>query len=540
MSINVNILKSFFLLFFSLSNTGSVFFVIPILCDYLIKINILPNWYYLAIVFSIYELGKLFGNFLWIFLNKKFTSSLLVIISLILLSILNTSLLFINSYLGLIIYRFLLGLSNNLSIMSNNIYLELSLKKNFGFILYIIKGLSTIVSIFIPIVSFKFSKYKKNLNNISSIFLSLINIITIFIIIIMITIKLLKIKTNKKLVQMNILVNEYDNSIKQSKKVSSNIDVIKNNDSNIKKNNMSIKMNSNIETNPSSAERKIMNQDKKLNRFDTSKEVDSTNNFQNIIKRDPIDLIIKNEQNKRNFNNINYYDSSLHNLSNLFKIINKELKFSFILIFLNLNDSILFIWLIIFLYIEFYWNCFKFAFFFSLYNLCFSVLNYPFTRKLINKSNQSDKKKISLQMKYYLISLIIITFLEGIAISIYYLNFSKNIFKNIILSSLIILNLSKNLINSLCIQIFQIYIAIEFNFYSENMRKLQQFKHFFSSLFKTIFDFISFYAYYFLYRGQNFKDFDLKSSIFQNCYFILLPEFIIIIIIILKKLCIEE
>ena len=540
MSINVNILKSFFLLFFSLSNTGSVFFVIPILCDYLIKINILPNWYYLAIVFSIYELGKLFGNFLWIFLNKKFTSSLLVIISLILLSILNTSLLFINSYLGLIIYRFLLGLSNNLSIMSNNIYLELSLKKNFGFILYIIKGLSTIVSIFIPIVSFKFSKYKKNLNNISSIFLSLINIITIFIIIIMIKIKLLKIKTNKKLVQMNILVNEYDNSIKQSKKVSSNIDVIKNNDSNIKKNNMSIKMNSNIETNPSSAERKIMNQDKKLNRFDTSKEVDSTNNFQNIIKRDPIDLIIKNEQNKRNFNNINYYDSSLHSLSNLFKIINKELKFSYILIFLNLNDSILFIWFIIFLYIEFYWNCFKFAFFFSLYNLCFSVLNYPFTRKLINKSNQSDKKKISLQMKYYLISLIIITFLEGIAISIYYLNFSKNIFKNIILSSLIILNLSKNLINSLCIQIFQIYIAIEFNFYSENMRKLQQFKHFFSSFFKTIFDFISFYAYYFLYRGQNFKDFDLKSSIFQNCYFILLPEFIIIIIIILKKLCIEE
>jgi hypothetical protein len=299
-------------------------------------------------------------------------------------------------------------------------------------------------------------------------------------------------------------------------------------------------MNSNIETNPSSAERKIMNQDKKLNRFDTSKEVDSTNNFQNIIKRDPIDLIIKNEQKKRNFNNINYYDSSLHNLSNLFKIINKELKFSYILIFLNLNDSILFIWLIIFLYIEFYWNCFKFAFFFSLYNLCFSVLNYPFTRKLVNKSNQSDKKKISLQMKYYLISLIIITFLEGIAISIYYLNFSKNIFKNIILSSLIILNLSKNLINSLCIQIFQIYIAIEFNFYSENMRKLQQFKHFFSSLFKTIFDFISFYAYYFLYRGQNFKDFDLKSSIFQNCYFILLPEFIIIIIIILKKLCIEE
>ena len=340
MSINVNILKSFFLLFFSLSNTGSVFFVIPILCDYLIKINILPNWYYLAIVFSIYEL---FGNFLWIFLNKKFTSSLLVIISLILLSILNTSLLFINSYLGLIIYRFLLGLSNNLSIMSNNIYLELSLKKNFGFILYIIKGLSTIVSIFIPIVSFKFSKYKKNLNNISSIFLFLINIIKILIIIIIITIKILKIKTNKKLVQMNILVNEYDNSIKQSKKVSSNIDVIKNNDSNIKKNNMSIKMNSNIETNPSSAERKIMNQDKKLNRFDTSKEVDSTNNFQNIIKRDPIDLIIKNEQKKRNFNNINYYDSSLHNLSNLFKIINKELKFSYILIFLNINDLILFI-----------------------------------------------------------------------------------------------------------------------------------------------------------------------------------------------------
>lgn len=83
-------------------------------------------------------------------------------------------------------------------------------------------------------------------------------------------------------------------------------------------------------------------------------------------------------------------------------------------------------------------------------------------------------------MEYYLISLLIITFLEGLAISIYYLNYSQIIFRNIILSTFIFLNLSKNLINSLCIQILQIYIAIEFNIYSENMRKLQ-FKHFFSS-----------------------------------------------------------
>ena len=356
----------------------------------------------------------------------------------------------------------------------------------------------------------------------------------------MIKIKLLKIKSNKKLVQMNIFVNELDNSMKQSKKNNSNFEVSKNNNSNVKRNNMSMKMNSNIETNPSSAERKIMNQDKKINRFDTSKEVDSTNNFQNIIKRDPIDLMIKNEQNKRNFNNINYFDSSLQNQSNIFKIINKELKFSYILIFLNLNDSIIFIWFLIFLYIDLYWNCFKFALFFSLYNLCFSILNYPFTRKLINKSNQSNKKQISSQMKYYLLTLIVITFLEGVIISIYYLISSKNIFRNIIFISLIILNLSKNLINSLCIQIFQIYIAIEFIIYSENMRKLQQFKHFFNSFFKTIFDFISSFAYYFLYRSQNFKDFDLKTSIFQNCYFILFPEIIIIIIIILKKICIEE
>ena len=215
------------------------------------------------------------------------------------------------------------------------------------------------------------------------------------------------------------------------------------------------------------------------------------------------------------------------------------MKFSYILIFLNLNDSIIFIWFLIFLYIDLYWNCFKFALFFSLYNLCFSILNYPFTRKLINKSNQSNKKQIFFKMEYYLISLLIITFLEGLAISIYYLNYSQIIFRNIILSTLIFLNLSKNLINSLCIQILQIYIAIEFNIYSENMRKLQ-FKHFFSSFFKLIFDFASSFAYYFLYKGQNFKDFDLNFSIFQNCYFILLPEVIIIIIIILKKLCIEE
>ena len=534
MSNKTNFLKSIFLLFFSISNTGTIFFIYPILCEYLIRINILPKWYNLGLIFSIYELGKFFGNFLWISLNKNYSSSLILIISLSLLSIFNFSFTFIHSYFGLMIYRFSLGFSNNLSIIQKNIYHELSLKKKFGFILYIIKTISTIISIFIPMFSRKITlENKRNWLNIPSIILSLVNIITITITIIMIKLKFLKIKVNKKLIQINAFVSE-DESLKTGKK-NSNIENTK------KKEDDLINTNLNEETNPNSAERKI---NKKMNQYNAnihSQDGDSIN-FKNI-KREQSDLINKDDKlTKQNFNNssnINLENAKMihsQNINNNDLRKNKELKFCFIFTYLNILDSILFIWIIIFLHIELNWNPIKFGIYFSIYHFSLSILNYPLTRQLVNKSIQTDKKKIIYHMTICLIILIILTSISGVSIYLYYLQFLGKKIEKIIFIILFILTLSRNLINSLCIQMFQIYIAIEFNVHSENMRKVEQLKQYLISFSKTIFSILSSFGYYLLVLEKEFKIIDLNLSIYILCYFIMYPTILILIIIILKKL----
>ena len=533
MSNKTNFLKSIFLLFFSISNTGTIFFIYPILCEYLIRINILPKWYNLGLIFSIYELGKFFGNFLWISLNKNYSSSLILIISLSLLSIFNFSFTFIHSYFGLMIYRFSLGFSNNLSIIQKNIYHELSLKKKFGFILYIIKTISTIISIFIPMFSRKITlENKRNWLNIPSIILSLVNIITITITIIMIKLKFLKIKVNKKLIQINAFVSE-DESLKTGKK-NSNIENTK------KKEDDLINTNLNEETNPNSAERKI---NKKMNQYNAnihSQDGDSIN-FKNI-KREQSDLINKDDKlTKQNFNNssnINLENAKMihsQNINNNDLRKNKELKFCFIFTYLNILDSILFIWIIIFLHIELNWNPIKFGIYFSIYHFSLSILNYPLTRQLVNKSIQTDKKKIIYHMTICLIILIILTSISGVSIYLYYLQFLGKKIEKIIFIILFILTLSRNLINSLCIQMFQIYIAIEFNVHSENMRKVEQLKQYLISFSKTIFSILSSFGYYLLVLEKEFKIIDLNLSIYILCYFIMYPTILILIIIYLKN-----
>ena len=530
-----NILKCIFLFFFSISITGTLLFIYPILCEYLIRINVLPKWYNLGLVFAIYELGKFCGIFLWISLNKKYASSLLLIISLFLLSIFNLSFTFIHSYFGLIIYRFCLGFSNNLSIIQNNIYHELSLKKQLGFILYTIKSISTIISIFIPMLSKKLTlQNKRNWLNIPSIILSLINIITIIIIIIMIKFQFLKIKSNKQLIQINTFVND-DESIKTEKKII-NSKMTK------KKEDDLININSNDNTNQNIAEREI-NKNKIQSHINiNNQDEDSIIKYKNN-KREQSDLINKDDKlAKQNFNissNLNLENAKMifsQNINNKDFIKNKELKFSFIFTLLNIHDSILLIWIIIFLYIELNWNPIKFGIYFSIYHFSFSILNYPLTKKLVNKSIQNDKNKILYHTKLYLIILIILSLINGISIYIYYLKILEKKIEKIILIFLFILTLSRNLINSLCIQMFQIFIAIKFNVQSENMRKIEQLKQYLISFSKAIFSFISSFGYYLLVLENEFKIIDLNLSFYILFYFIMYPTILILIIIILKKL----
>ena len=543
---NSNLLKSLFLLFYSISNVGTIFYIIPNLCEFLIRIDILPKWYNLGIIFSIHEIGKLFGNFLWFsFIKKKYSSTLLLIISLILLVIFNCCFIYINSFFGLILFRFIFGYINNLTLISNNIYLELKLKKKFVLILYIMKNISVIISIFIPAFLVKINLETINkYHNLYSLIQSLINIITLIITFVMIKLKILNIKSNRNFIQMNSLMNEYDNSLKTGKKLN-NIESSKNkNNSNYKKKIINLNINSNDDTNPNSAERKINNEEKQFNRFysnnNNSKEIDSINNYQNINKREQTGLISKNDNDKTikqklniqlNLDNL----SILNNPSILKKIKFKEIKLSFIIIFFNLNDSILLIWTIIFLYIECNWNAYKFAIYFSCYNFIFYFLNYIFTRRIINKLSKSHRKIISFEMKIYLIILLIFSMLGGVLIFIYYLKYFEK-FKTFIFLGLIVSTLVRNIINSICIQMFQIYCTIDFNAHSTNIEKFEKLKRYLSPVFKSFFIILSSLSYHFLSLENELEILDLILVIKINSYFIIYPIIPIILILIFRTL----
>ena len=182
-----------------------------------------------------------------------------------------------------------------------------------------------------------------------------------------------------------------------------------------------------------------------------------------------------------------------------------------------------------FLYNKFNSNSLNVSFYFVLYNLLFSSLNYPLTRRLMKK--QFSIEIISNKMIFHIILLIILTFSDGIGIYFYVI--SKRNYEIIILIFLFILALIRNLINSLIIQMFQIYISKKFNVQSESIRKLQKLKQYLTSLFKTIIIIFSSISYFFFSlksKNQNFKNFLLLII-----YFILIPEIILNFLIILIK-----
>ncbi len=536
------LLKTIFLFFFSVSNTSSTFFIIPILYENLIQINDNPKWYSIGNIYSIHEFGKFFGNFFWIYLKKYSSSSILILISLFFLSIFNLSFIFINSYNALIIYRFLLGFSNNLTVMTENIFLELSLKKEFGLILYIIKTLSTIISIILPINILQLNSKNKNHKFIlPSISLSLINIVSIILTIIMIRLKYLKFFLGEQIIQLNVLYNESENNtMKTGKKFSMDIsnpnEKEKMEKSHKKKEVLSIS--NGEESFPNSYERHVTTKTKNndnntnINEKNSIKEVESGNIYQNIKQQ--------NQSKNSNFpyspDNFNQFEGVQLSNKNNNKYSNnnkelsyKELKFTFIYILLNVNDTILFIWIIMFLYNIFNSNSLNISFYFVLYNLLFSSLNYPLTRRLMKK--QFSIEIISNKMIFHLILLIILTFSDGIGIYVYVI--SNRNYEIIIVLFLFILALIRNLINSLIIQMFQIYISKKFNVQSESIRKLQKLKQYLTSLFKTIIIIFSSISYFFFTLKS--KNHNFKNSLLLIIYFILIPEIILNFLIILIK-----
>ena len=532
-----HIIKETFILFYSLSNIATSFYIIPVLpFAFENTFHKEENWLYIGAVYGIYEFGKFFGNFLWVKLNQYVSSSLLVIISLSLLSVLNFAFGFVKNYNFLLIIRFILGFANNLPIISKNIYAELSIVNNLTRKLYIFTGIALLCGFLIPLASISSTYMNEHIKNkkinqfiTSSALLSLVNIITLIMIIILIVNKNLKFKSSKVFVEMNNENNDNSENIKSRRAFS-----IK-----IKKK----------EDEPSSADR---NEDKISGRFNsTAKDEDN----EKIEKRESIELMKKHNttmnpmKSPRNItmNNVSSNNlgvaSSIDNTNNSNNIIiisqtviaNKEIKYASIYVLLQISDIILFLYTITFVYIKSSSSMGLVSLWFMLLNFLFSVLNYPITKRLIKNLSQKQKGIIAFYIKRLLYICIIVTLVIGICIPVYFnffdwLNKTLNYF---FIGIMFCFALGRNILISNLIQCYQIYVTVDFHIENESMRRLNTYQHNFTAISKAIFCLIGSMSYLF-FTSKPFKN--ITTTVISSLYFIVFPVGLICIILLLVNL----
>ena len=532
-----HIIKETFILFYSLSNIATSFYIIPVL-PFLLD-NTLhkeQNWLCIGAVYGIYELGKFFGNFLWVKLNQYVSSSLLVIISLSLLSIFNFAFGFVKNYNFLLIIRFILGFANNLPIISKNIYAELSIVNNLTRKLYIFTGIALLCGFLIPLTSISSTYMNEHIKNktinqfiTSSALLSLVNIITLIMIIILIVNKNLKFKSSKVFVEMNNENNDNSENIKSKRTFS-----IK-----IKKK----------EDEPSSADR---NEDKISGRFNsTAKDEDNDK----IEKRESIELMKKHNttmnpmKSPRNvtMNNVSSNNlgvaSSIDNTNNSNNIImtsqtvisNKEIKYASIYVLLQISDIILFLYTISFVYKKSSNSMGMISLWFILLNFLFSVFNYPITKRLIKNLSQKQKGIISIYIKRLLYICIIVTLVIGICVPVYFnfLDFIHRTLNYFFIGIMFIFVLGRNILISNLIQCYQIYVTVDFHIENESMRRLNTYQHNLTAIAKAIFCLIGSMSYLF-FTSKPFED--ITKTVISSLYFVIFPVGLICIILLLVNL----
>ena len=491
-------LKSIFLLFYDVANLSNSLFIFPILIEYFLQFNIKINWINIGLIYTFYHMGILLGNLLWKKLIYKFSSAVLLLMSLILIIILNIILIYIKNFEILLFQRFFLGLLNNLSFIQKNIFLELNKNKNE---LFIINIFSYIISIFINVFNFN-KTFNLNFNNnkfvLNIIFLLLINIILLFLTLLLIKNKNIKIFSKKSYESNSPKINK--------KKIFSDEKIV------IK----SIKKDKNNKNVFNLVEETDLSIEKSNRNFNNNNSINNKNETFNNMKfsNNNLNEEIEYEKNNKNF------------IKNIFKI-NKEKKLSFIHSLLNLLDYVYFIWIFIILYFECFNNSLKIGMNFLCLNLIFLCLNFPLTNKIFSilKKN-NNKKNINKLSNIIFILEIIVIIIISLDVIIYFFNIIEN--EKIKIIFFYVLFIFRNLINSGLIQIYNIYIAMEFNYQTKNIRILNEFNKKINCILKTIFSFFCAYAF-FLFENTNNIDFNVNNLIVKFVLFFCIFPLIILI-----------
>jgi len=547
------IVKLIFLFLIYCSNVSTAIFIYPII--YLIfGVNNEPlEWYYFGIIFSVYELGKFFGLFMWDFLFHKFSNIILIISSLLFICILNISYILSFNIYHILIIRFLSGFFNNIGKNSKDIYIQLGFKERLQLIIFFISIFSTLISLILPsLISLKIMNTKEDDNYIKKIYqitfiFALINILSIIISLILIFNKILKIKNFMRM-NNNFEKLEYSRNIgnKNNKKTpQSTIEYNRSRDLKHSKKMINIKSKDITIDNQNSRRNINYYYGEKMtsNRCDVINKKEDDSKFG---KRGSLNLFAKSKNSETGGKEIiqpidfklSYKKKNKLNNSENIKN-NKKSKYIFIHILSEISDILTLIWTLIILHIEYDGNCLYIAFVYACIRLLGDIISFPINTIIIKNISYYTQHRLKHILKNIIImsiSLFFVTIISNIFLFMYYYYFIKN---KIILFVLFFTILIRNIFSIINIQLLKIYSAKDFNIHSNNMILLRTYKNYSGCIVKTIIFLIGSYGYYLIYN-ISFKIIPSKifiefSKLIFIIYFIVFPAVINIILIIGSK-----
>lgn len=517
------IIKYTFIFVYSLSNTSTAFFLIPIIFQYIQNANTTITWLHLAIFFCSYETGKLTGNFIWVRLNRLFSTAIILLSSLIPLTILHYSFCFFTSLSYILIHRFLVGLFNSLPLILKKVLSEMSLEKK-TLNIYIITSLSSCISVLLPCLNHhvirslpsSLSMFNIQLSQFApaTFLLGTINLLAIAFVIIILQMKLLKLKTNNNFIEMNNAEgNDITNEVVK-KKTSTSSFVIK----------------KQIEE-QQSAERDPI--DKNSNRFETidkqedKREQTEATKEKGVIKGTAANMSFKGSI--VNFNPLNQTTSLLPH---------KGFKLSLIYLFLQLTDGYYLTMSVITLYINFNGNILLISIGMIGLTSLFALISLPISKSLIKATNDKviiiKKSKIIMFVGFGIYLLIgALTFGYCVSFISNTTNDNNGISRFIIFFAIMLLILVRNILNSMLIKCYQLYTTIDLQVDEKNRKIVHYYQLHFSTLGKIIAYFISSFTYYFMSYTKEKNFFYFLNSFL---YFIILPEGVLLVLFILIKI----
>lgn len=426
----INIFQFLFLFLLYFSNVSSILTIYPILY-YLIKYTIgTRKWYYYGFALSLYEIGKFLSIPIWNKFSNKVSKIILILFSLFLIALLNISFCLISELFHVFMIRFLLGFCNHTGSFFKDIYIQMGFKNNNKNIMFLISITCTGISLLLPSISIYYELGEKFLQieyikfkNIMMIYicLALSNVLSIIFCIFLICKN--KVKINSGFYQMNNFEKteiSIEGPIKQKSNINNIVDSEQKSKSKIIKN--------------------VINQ---------ISDTNVNNNNQNKSNNDTEIGLDKNDKNLDNFNDIKNEQSFIRT---------KELQFCLIQILIIVSDSLILIWTLIILYIDFGENCLKISIYLSILKVLGEIIIFPINKSFTKYSTISPitiLNSIISKMRIISVFLLIISIcISQFIFSIYFYPKYKNLFHIFLLACLLI----RTVFSGIFTQLYKIYV----------------------------------------------------------------------------------